>query len=150
MSNSSIKKVSRRFGGIYRLHLQGRRINRERNQGGSRCSAYHLLSRWFLVRFIFTNLNYNWLCNEKVLLIIKKYLHRGKNLQVLITSIIPFLAKLWPSYIHITWPKFIVHIVRLYLAYCSEPGDNSRNISGGSAEILTASVTINIIRLKQN
>jgi hypothetical protein len=35
-------KVTRRFGGIYRLHLQGRRIN----------SAFHLLSRWFLARFI--------------------------------------------------------------------------------------------------
>jgi hypothetical protein len=46
-------KVNRRFRGTYRLHLQGRRINRARNQRESRQQAWLLLSRWFLAWLIF-------------------------------------------------------------------------------------------------
>jgi hypothetical protein len=42
-------KVNRRFGGTYRLHLQGRKISRGKNQPISAC---HLLSRWCLARLI--------------------------------------------------------------------------------------------------
>jgi hypothetical protein len=34
-------KVNRRFGGTYRLHLQGRRISRARNQVASRACYFH-------------------------------------------------------------------------------------------------------------
>jgi hypothetical protein len=44
-------KVNRRFGGIYRLHLQGRRMSRARNRRKSRWQA-ELLLRWFLARLI--------------------------------------------------------------------------------------------------
>jgi hypothetical protein len=40
-------KVNQRFEGTCRLHLQGPRISRTRNQRGS-----NLLSRWFIARFI--------------------------------------------------------------------------------------------------
>jgi hypothetical protein len=39
-------KVNRRFGGKYRPHLQGRRINKHESP------VFHLLSRWFPARFI--------------------------------------------------------------------------------------------------
>jgi hypothetical protein len=39
--------VNRRFGGIYLVHLQGRRISQARNH-----SVCHLLSSWFLIRLI--------------------------------------------------------------------------------------------------
>jgi hypothetical protein len=45
-------KVNRRFGGTYRLHLQGRKISRARNQRESRWQA-GVLSRWFLAQLIF-------------------------------------------------------------------------------------------------
>jgi hypothetical protein len=45
--------VNWRFGGTYRLHLQGRKISRARIQGESRWQAEHVLLRWFLARLIF-------------------------------------------------------------------------------------------------
>jgi hypothetical protein len=43
--------VNRRFGGTYRLHLQGRKnISPARNQHESKC---HLLTRWFLLSLYF-------------------------------------------------------------------------------------------------
>jgi hypothetical protein len=45
----SLLKVSRRFGGPYRLHLQGRKISREENlheAGAKQSSARHILSCW--------------------------------------------------------------------------------------------------------
>jgi hypothetical protein len=43
-------KVNRRFGGTYRLYLQGGRISQAGNQRES--SACHLLSCWFLPQLI--------------------------------------------------------------------------------------------------
>jgi hypothetical protein len=52
----SLLKVNRRFGRIYWLHHQNRRISRARNQSDSKWqakhSAYHLHSRLFLARLI--------------------------------------------------------------------------------------------------
>jgi hypothetical protein len=38
-------KVNRRFGGTYRLHLQGRKMSRE-------SSDCYLITRWYLARLI--------------------------------------------------------------------------------------------------
>jgi hypothetical protein len=42
----SLLKVNRRFGGIYRLHLQGRRISRSRNQSENRWQCLPGLFFW--------------------------------------------------------------------------------------------------------
>jgi hypothetical protein len=56
---SSPLEVNRRFGGTYRLHLQGRRMNQARNEhkaGSSQCSACCLLyAGFFLVLFFDTS-----------------------------------------------------------------------------------------------
>jgi hypothetical protein len=44
-------KVNRSFGGTYRLHLQGRRISRGRNQPESRWQWEALLAKWFHAGF---------------------------------------------------------------------------------------------------
>jgi hypothetical protein len=49
MTPCSLLKVNRRFGGTYRLHLQGRRIRRASNQRESRRQAEQ---GWFLARLI--------------------------------------------------------------------------------------------------
>jgi hypothetical protein len=55
-------KVNGYFGGTCRLHLQGQRVSRTRNQHKSRrSSAYHLFSRWFLVRL--TLWPWRWRCH---------------------------------------------------------------------------------------
>jgi hypothetical protein len=49
MMSCSPSSFNRRFGGTYRLHLQGRRNKFNKNQLGSRWhSACHLLASWFL------------------------------------------------------------------------------------------------------
>jgi hypothetical protein len=48
ITSCSPSKFKRCFGGAYRLHLQGRKISRARNQ-----LSFHLLSRWFLTLLIF-------------------------------------------------------------------------------------------------
>jgi hypothetical protein len=72
-------KVNRRFGGTYRLHLQGRTISQARIQSEAKASiAYsslrdsaawsgvfgcHLLSRWYLARFMLFR-NAGWLSTD--------------------------------------------------------------------------------------
>jgi hypothetical protein len=51
--------VNRRFGGTYRLHLQGLK-NKLSNH-----SACHLLSRWFLAEVIFSTLKMEAICSSE-------------------------------------------------------------------------------------
>jgi hypothetical protein len=63
ITSCSPLKVNRRFGGTYRLYLQGRDINQARNQRSR--SVFHLLSRWFLSQLIFSTLKMEAMCSSE-------------------------------------------------------------------------------------
>jgi hypothetical protein len=59
-------RINQRFGGKYRLHLQGRKISQARNQHESRCQACHLLACWF-AEPISSTLNMEAICSSETL-----------------------------------------------------------------------------------
>jgi hypothetical protein len=61
--------VNRRFGGTYRLHLQGRRNQHESRwrpgETGIAVVTCHLLSRWFLSQLMFSTLKMEAICSTE-------------------------------------------------------------------------------------
>jgi hypothetical protein len=83
--------VNRRFGGTYRLHLQGRRISWARNQQSSAC---HLLSYWFLTRLILRPWRWRRYIPPKRRLTFNDY-----------TALYP--RRQYSSFVHLTIPTFL-------------------------------------------
>jgi hypothetical protein len=67
MTPCSQLSVNRRFGGIYCLHLQGRR-NKFSNKWTSKQQASHLLTCWFLDKLISSTLKMEAICSSERLL----------------------------------------------------------------------------------